>query len=366
MKKTVILGAAWGDEGKGRIVHSFSKSYDWVVRFSGGANAGHTIWRDGVKYVHNLLPSFDWRVSGLRCYLGNGMVIDLEQLYIEVEKLYKVGGVELCSRVYVDLEAFIVECRHKEIDKEKNKWVGSTNRGIGPAYMSKVGREGVRVYNVEDSEVVKKLKLMGVKFVYLMEVLEEIERSSVIFEGAQGVMLDLGCGIYPYVSNGMSTVAGVYENGFHFKLDEVYGVGKCYTTKVGSGSFPSEIFGDEMERIRERGGEYGATTGRARRIGWIDLAAMKYACRRGGINKLILTKFDILAGMDKVKICVDYKGGVRGVNSFVDAECIYKEVRGWGEDVEGYKEFIEEVEKVVGVRVEYISNGIGEENLIKV
>lgn len=373
MKKDVVLGAAWGDEGKGRIVHSFSKNYDWVIRFSGGANAGHTIWRDGVKYVHNLLPSFDWRVSGVKCYLGNGMVICLEQLYKEVENLYKAGGVEVCSRVYVDVEAFIVTEKHKEEDKKNNSWVGSTNRGIGPAYVSKVSRKGVRVIDVIGSRGVEgnyisKLEEMGVKFVSLIDVIDMIEGGSVLFEGAQGVMLDLGCGVYPYVSSGMSTVAGVYENGFHFKLDNVYGVGKCYTTKVGEGPFPSEVFGAEMEKIREIGGEYGATTGRARRIGWIDLAAMKYACRRGGINKLILTKFDILEGMEKVKLAVDYSGGVKNSKSFYGAECIYKEVVGWksSKDINQLRSFINLVEEVVGVKVEYIGCGVDEDSLIKV
>lgn len=375
MSNIAILGAAWGDEGKGRVVHDFSPNYDWIIRFNGGANAGHTIYRDGVKYVHNLMPSFDWRSKRPKAFLGSGMVIDLEQLHKEVTALWNVSSV-LPSRVYVDPNAFVVLPEHKEEDKKLNGHIGSTNRGIGPAYKSKIGRQGLRIYDVmhladqTNSQVlIHELRKMGVQFKSLLELRRNFEQSELLFEGAQGVMLDINHGIYPYVSCSESTIAGVYSCGFHFaKIDEVYGVVKCYTTKVGEGPFPTELLGDEANSLRERGHEYGATTGRPRRVGWIDLPALDYACKMGGITKLIITKFDILNGMDKVPVCVAYEGKeITSPNQFFDAKPQYIKAPGWtnASAKEELATFIRMVERGSGVQVSHISFGTEPTDLVK-
>jgi len=385
-----ILGASWGDEGKGHIAHHLSKNYDWIIRFNGGANAGHTIYRDGEKFVHNLLPSADWRVPQLKAYLGSGMVIDIEKLRDEVydaDEVYPGVG----KRIYVDKNAFVVLPKHKEEDKAKNSHIGSTNRGIGPAYMDKIGRCGLRVADLFSNanhhfiDEMYQLHSKGVRFVDLMQVRDEMSRSNLLYEGAQGILLDINHGIYPYVSCSESTVAGIYSAGFHFAPpQEVYGVVKCYTTKVGEGPFPTEIEGEEAAALRERGHEYGATTGRPRRVGWLDLPALEYACKVGGINKLIMTKFDILAGMDKVPVGMFYESPPCSPRDFFKAKPQYVNFKGWaeikkasrilgeGEDaiqVKDYPEelynFIDQVEKATGCRMRYISAGTDSKDIIE-
>lgn len=371
MKNIAVLGAQNGDEGKGHITHHFSKDYDWVIRFNGGANAGHTIYRDGVKYVHNLMPSFDWRSAKPKAFLGSGMVIDLEQLHKEVSLLWKVNS-ELPSKVYVDPDAFIVLPEHKEADKKLNGHIGSTNRGIGPAYVSKISRNGVRIRDFIESGSegrywIEEMKKMGVHFKGMMELRREMESSQLLFEGAQGVMLDINHGIYPYVSCSESTVAGVYSCGFHFaKLEKVYGVAKCYTTKVGEGPFPTELEGDEAHALRERGHEYGATTGRPRRVGWIDLPALNYACQKGGITDLILTKFDILNGMDRVKMCAAYDNPPMCSKDFFDAKPQYITACGWkdAKDSAQLMPFIQIVERATHCHISYISCGTDSKDIM--
>lgn len=315
MGNIAIIGAAFGDEGKGHITHHLSKDYDWVVRFNGGANAGHTIWRDGVKFVHNLLPSVDFRNPNVKAYLGAGMVVDLDKLKEEVYDLedHYPGA---AKRIYVDREAFLVLDFHKEEDQRTNGHIGSTNRGIGPAYKDKVGRKGVRIDDLWHPNVffdpyyddrMYQLCGQGVNFVHASEMRGKMEGTNLLFEGAQGVMLDINHGTYPFVSCSDCTIAGIISSGFAWaKLDQIYGVVKCYTTKVGEGPFPSEIKGDEAERLRNRGQEFGATTGRPRRVGWLDLPALRYAIAKGGIDTLVMTKFDILNGMEHVKVCASY------------------------------------------------------------
>lgn len=362
-----VLGAMWGDEGKGHITHNLSKDYDWVIRFNGGANAGHTIYRDGVKYVHNLMPSFDWRAPRPKAFLGSGMVIDIEQLHKEVMKLWDVNS-SLPSRVYVDPDAFVVLPKHKEEDKASNAHIGSTNRGIGPAYKSKIGREGIRVRDVmfaadktKDTKLIEDMKKLGVHFKHVLELKREFDHSNLLFEGAQGVMLDINHGTYPYVSSSDCTVAGIYAAGFGaVKLDKVYGVCKCYTTKVGEGPFPTELEGKEAEALRVRGGEYGATTGRPRRIGWLDLPALDYAIQKSGITHLVITKFDILDGMDRIKVCVAYDKPPVCPSDFFDAIPQYITVPGWADakDHDQLEAFVQTVEKATGCPVALISAGV--------
>jgi len=372
-----ILGAAWGDEGKGHITHNFSKNYDWVVRFNGGANAGHTIYRDDIKYVHNLLPSFDWRYSRPKAYLGSGMVIDLQQLVIEISLLSKSSSL-FPQRVYVDHDAFVVLPEYKEEDKLSNSHIGSTNKGIGPAYKSKIGRTGVRIIDIINSSTSSKyasqfkalndLRDFGINFVSLLSMKSQLINSDILYEGAQGVMLDINHGIYPYVSCSESTVAGIYSAGFYFAPPKkVYGVAKTYTTKVGEGPFPTEIFGDAAEDLRKRGNEYGAVTGRPRKVGWIDLPALNYACQKGGIDSLILTKFDILDGMDRINMCIAYDKPPMSPIDFFGTKPQYISVPGWKntKDKSYLAEFINIVKKSTNCPVEFISCGTKESDIIR-
>ncbi len=371
-----VLGAMWGDEGKGHITHHLSRDFDWVIRFNGGANAGHTIYRDGKKFVHNLLPSVDFRVPSIKAYLGAGMVIDLEKLrdeVFEIDKSYPGAG----KRIYVDKDAFIVEKKHKEEDRATNGHIGSTNRGIGPAYKEKIGRTGKRVGHLFTegkpdlitgySDVLLDLLNKGVTFTHVLELEDAFKTSSLLFEGAQGILLDINHGIYPYVSCSDATIGGIIASGFAFaKLDRVYGVAKCYTTKVGEGPFPTEIHGQPAEDLRKLGNEFGATTGRPRRVGWLDLPALKYACQKGGITHLILTKFDILNGMPKVPVCVAYKKAPKSPSDFFNARPLTAEVNGWSDakDRGQLNNFINLVELITKCKVEYVSCGTDDNDII--
>lgn len=370
-----VLGSLWGDEGKGHITHYLSPKYDWVVRFGGGANAGHTIYRDGKKYVHNLLPSVDFRYSSVKSFLASGMVIDLEQLHKEVKNASK-DFPNVGQRIYVDPDAFVVLPEHKEEDKAKNSHIGSTNRGIGPAYVAKMDRRGVRIRDlfgtVQEPDFIGQLLELGVKFESVLDLKKQFEKETILFEGAQGVMLDINHGMYPYVSCGDATIAGIFASGFGFALPtKVHGVAKVYTTKVGEGPFPTEIFGEEAEALRKRGNEYGATTGRPRRVGWLDLPALKYACIKGGINSLVITKFDILSGMSKIPVANAYEREPTCSKDFFNAKPKYVKLQGWQghEDDESFHwmiEFIDYIEDYVGVPVEFISKGTDIKDIINV
>lgn len=373
-KNIAVLGAQWGDEGKGRIVHWLSPNYDWIVRFNGGANAGHTIYRDGIKYVHNLMPSFDWRHEKTKVFLASGMVIDLEQLHKEVKLLWDVNP-SIVSRIYVDPDAFLVLPEHKNIDKKMNAHIGSTNRGIGPAYTSKISRQGLTIRDRmndlnsnTDKLFILEMQKMGVTFSGMLELRNRFKQESILFEGAQGVMLDINHGTYPYVSCSECTVAGIYSCGFHFaKLDNVYGVAKCYTTKVGEGPFPAELSDEEAASLRTRGNEYGATTGRPRRIGWLDVPALNYACQKGGITDLILTKFDILNGMSSVPVCARYDTELTCAADFFKVKPEYINLPGWQDaaQIEQLSQFLQFIEKNTNCKVRFVSYGVGEEDISK-
>lgn len=380
MNNIAVLGNSVGDEGKGRIVHYFSPRYDWVIRFGGGSNAGHTIYRDGVKYIHNLLPSFDWRFSQTKCYLASGMVIDLEQLLKEVQEAeavaYKKGHFagSIANRIYVDPDAFCVLPEHKIEDTKSNSHIGTTNRGIGPAYLDKVARRGKRIkhflmnYDGEQSSLIGQLRGLGVQFKHVLELMPQFEKSKLLFEGAQGVMLDINHGCYPFVSCGDSTVAGIYSSGFSFvKLDAVYGVSKAYVTKVGEGPFPTEIFNEKAEELRKLGNEYGSTTGRPRRIGWLDLPAIDYACKKGGITNLIITKLDILSGMEEIPLCVAYKEPPVCSEDFFTAKPQYITVPGWknAADKNQTRTYLKYIEAFTGKKINLISVGVADHDIIE-
>lgn len=373
MANIAILGAMWGDEGKGHITHRLSREYDWVIRFNGGANAGHTIYRDGVKFVHNLLPSVDFRYPNVKAYLGSGMVIDLEKLrdeVVEADKSYPGVG----QRIFIDTDAFIVEPKHKEEDKKTNGHIGSTNRGIGPAYKDKISRSGKRIDDLffgdspsEDQVlIINELMSLGVTFTTVLHLEDAFKKSNLLFEGAQGILLDINHGIYPYVSCSDATIGGIIASGFAFaKLDKVYGVAKCYTTKVGEGPFPTEIHGEAADDLRKMGNEFGATTGRPRRVGWLDLPALEYACKKGGITHLILTKFDILNGMSEVPICLHYESPPLRPSDFFVARPRISSIDGWDDAKQPaqLKKFIRLIEMVTRIPVEYISCGTEESDI---
>lgn len=401
MSRMVIVGAQWGDEGKGKVVNYFAPNFEWVVRFSGGANAGHTIYVGDRKYVNHLLPSISPE-SQAKAFLGAGMVIELEQLIREMLELesYHPG---FSSKVYIDREAFLVLPWHKEedvfLEEMRTHPLGTTRRGIGPAYTDKVSRNGVKFYHLFDEKMLKerldqlyqikqalyqnkfqmdvkqvfdhlmewkkKLETLQVHFTSAVELNRVFKETSVLFEGAQGVLLDLDFGTYPFVTSGSCMAHGVSSVGFStFELDEVIGVLKAYTTRVGEGPFPTEEITPLSNSIREKGSEYGATTGRPRRIGWLDLPALRYAKIRSGITQLIITKADILNGLEEVKICVSYevKGKVKPVPSssydFFVAKPMYETLRGWQDTASiQFLKYMTFIEEQVGLPITYISYG---------
>jgi len=363
-----ILGAAWGDEGKGHIAHAFSPDFDWLVRFNGGGNAGHTIYRDGKKYVHHLLPSIDFRHKETKGFLGAGMVIDLEQLLNELLAAEKdFPGVS--SRMYVDPDAFVITPEHKEEDKARNGHLGTTNKGIGPCYTDKIARRGIRVRDLieKDSLIICALTEIGVNFNHVMELKHQFVRSKILFEGAQGVMLDINCGIYPFVSSSDCTVSGIAASGFGFVMpSKVYGVAKAYSTRVGNGPFPTELEDKAAENLRNQGKEYGSTTGRPRRIGWLDLPALKYAIEKSGITSLVITKLDILNGFNKVPVCVGYdRSPVCGAD-FYKPKIKMMDVQGWTNPKEysQIREFIHTIEYWSETKVSLISCGTDKSDIL--
>lgn len=359
-----------GDESKAAIAHRFSQNYEWQVRFSGGANAGHTVYRDGKKYVHNLLPSVDYRHPNTKSFLASGMVIDLAQLYKEVKQLSQdFPGAE--KTIYVDPDAFLVTEAHKAQDKAKNAYIGSTNRGIGPAYSDKMNRSGLRIKDIilnrtqEDKGFFELLKELGVNFKHSLEL---DFKDNILFEGAQGVLLDINHGTYPYVSCGESALSGIHSSGFSsIKIDKVYGISKAYSTRVGNGPFPTEVFDSEAEELREIGKEYGATTGRPRRIGWLDLPALKYAVKKAGITDLIITKLDILNNRN-FKVCTSYDKTLVCAEDFNTVKPNYKLIEGW-KDASINDSFVEVflklIENETGCKVSYYTFGVDEKSITK-
>jgi len=305
------------------------------------------------------------------------MVIDLEQLHTEIMRIeeeqvlswgHKFG--DIAKKVYIDPDAFAVLPEHKEEDAKTNGHIGSTNRGIGPAYKSKISRSGTRIKDLlrDKNEFAIKLQEMGVQFKHVLELKREFSKSNLLFEGAQGVMLDINHGTYPFVSCSDSTVSGIGASGFNFvKLDNVYGVAKCYLTKVGEGPFPTELQGEEAEHLRKIGNEYGATTGRPRRIGWFDLPAVKYACDKGGINNLIITKLDILNGMEHVKLCAAYDKMPVCPSDFFDAKTQLIRFAGWKNSKRSDEtaSFLDYISNFSGCPVKYISTGVDDEDIIE-
>ncbi|MDR1893683.1 MAG: adenylosuccinate synthase [Spirochaetales bacterium] len=323
----VVIGAQWGDEGKGKIVDFLAQDSDLVVRFSGGANAGHTIVVGEETYKLHLIPS-GIVYPDKKVLLGAGMVVDVQSLFAELEELSR-QGLAWQGRVFLSDRAHLVLPDYKDEDRElegrRFNPIGTTGRGIGVTFAHKAHRNGIRVVDLFDSELWARMpesyrsfledyreRLNGMR-VNQAAFMADFRNKKILLEGSQGVLLDLDWGTYPFVSSGYSTAAGACQGGGlgPGRIDRVLGVFKAYSTRVGNGPFPSEFTegrdGDLGNRIRELGREYGVTTGRPRRTGYLDLTALRYACRVSGIDSLVLTHIDVYDGFDEIKVCTAYR-----------------------------------------------------------
>jgi adenylosuccinate synthase len=417
MSVQIVVGAQWGDEGKGKIVDLLSEKVDAVARYQGGANAGHTVVIDGKKYIFHLIPSGILHPDVL-CVIGNGVVFDPEAFEKELAVLEKFG-ISYSERILISGQAHVIMPYHKWMDAAREEMVdfhiGTTGRGIGPAYVDKYDRLGIRVLDLFSTEVLKrKLELNAqVKQPFLQkqewnlgEMLEKYraigeqlrpfvadtsramndligQGKNLLLEGAQGALLDVDFGTYPFVtssnpiSGGACTGLGIGPT----KIDSVLGVTKAYTTRVGDGPFPTEFRDQMAEKIRQLGGEFGATTGRPRRCGWLDLVALRYAVRINGMDSLAITKLDVLDSLDTIQVAVAYQCGNKRVEDFPlsqeelsRCEPIYVELEGWKKETTGCKryadlpqkakEYLNFIAQNAGARVTLVSVGAGREETI--
>ncbi|MBI3755626.1 MAG: adenylosuccinate synthase [Deltaproteobacteria bacterium] len=424
-KNIVIVGAQWGDEGKGKIVDILSEYADIIVRFQGGNNAGHTVVVDGEKFILHLIPSGILH-KDKKCVIGNGVVIDPEVLLQEIDALQAKGQFQDRSNLLISEDAHLIMPYHKRLDavrerfRGKNK-IGTTGRGIGPAYEDKVARCGIRCGDLLREEVFReKLKTNLLEKNHLLKSMfhengfemhdvyneymsygekiagyitdtslyldNAIKRGkNILFEGAQGTLLDVDHGTYPFVTSS-NTVAGEAATGSGIgptKIDKVVGISKAYTTRVGEGPFPTELKNQEGERLREQGGEYGATTGRPRRCGWFDVVAVRYAARVNGLDGMILTKLDVLDNLDKIMICTGYRYNNTVAQDFPsdsdilnNCEPVYEIMDGWKEATTGITKldklprnallYIKRLEELTGVSIIMVSVGAGRKEAIMI
>jgi adenylosuccinate synthase len=407
----VVLGAQWGDEGKGKIVDLLTPHFSIVGRYQGGHNAGHTVYVNGRKFILRLIPSGILH-AGVTCVIGNGVVVDPQALFAEIDELTKVG-VEVGDRILISDKAHLILPYHRDLDllseaRRGERKIGTTSRGIGPAYEDKIARRGIRVGDLADpqgleenirdnvtarnrlvqdntmdwrpvlDQVLKQAARMRPMIRDASVLLTEAMRAgkSIMFEGAQGTLLDIDHGTYPYVTSSNASVGGVCTGlGIPPKaIGQVLGVVKAYTTRVGEGPFPTELSGEMGNRLRESGSEYGAVTGRPRRCGWFDAVAVRYAARINGLDGLALTKLDVLDGLDRISICTSYRCGDRTLTEFPSevrqlaaCEPVYETMPGWTTPTAGVREFdrlpeaarryIARLEEVSGVRAAIVSTG---------
>jgi adenylosuccinate synthase len=419
MAVDVLLGLQWGDEGKGKIVDYLAKNYQIVGRFQGGPNAGHTLWIDGKKTVLHTIPSGIFH-EHLTNVIGNGVVIDPITLMQEIDGL-ESGGNEVRSRLSIGRKAHLILPTHKMLDmaseaSKGEKKIGSTLRGIGPCYMDKTGRNGLRIGDILSPNFDEKYQSLKEKHLHLLKLYPEIEfdlqpketewfaaiervrtlhlidaeyfvndrlkaGDSVLAEGAQGMMLDIDFGTYPYVTSSNTISSGVC-NGLGIPpsaIRNVLGVTKAYCTRVGSGPFPSELNNEEGERIRVAGNEFGSTTGRPRRCGWLDIPQLKYATMITGTTHLAITKLDVLNAFETLSVAEQYNvGGVItnqlpfDINEGIQG-VIHSAHSGWMEDISAHsyeklpdavKNFLTYIENQLGLPISFISTGPGREELI--
>ena len=413
MANIVIVGAQWGDEGKGKIVDLLTQYAEIVVRFQGGNNAGHTIVLKRERFVFHLIPS-GILYGNKKCIIGNGVVLDPAVLIEEIAEVKKKGYFKDDSQLMISEEAHLILPYHWKIDmaREKIFKIGTTGRGIGPAYEDKVARCGIRVVDLLDEKVFRRKLEENLiqKNLYLVQVLkersfevseileeyldfgkqlkkyvndtslvlyEEIKKGKhILFEGAQGALLDVDHGTYPYVT-ASNTVAGNACAGSGIgptMINLVIGVAKAYTTRVGEGPFPTELHDELGEKIRERGGEYGSTTGRPRRCGWFDAVVVNHSIRVNGIREVAITKLDVLNDFEKIKICVGYRFNGRvfqhvpsNIEMLNRSEPVYEELSGWKTEIKGVRDFsdlpqnaqryIQRIEELIGTKITMISVG---------
>ena len=414
MKIDLILGLQWGDEGKGKIVDVLTNNYDIIARFQGGPNAGHTLEFDEIKHVLHTIPSGIFHDKKINV-IGNGVVIDPVIFKKEIDTLKNLG-VDVSSKLFISRKAHLILPTHRLIDQASElskgkKKIGSTLKGIGPTYMDKTGRNGFRVgelevdgwenklnnliskherliksFNVEIEYNINELKdefLDALKFLKSLTLIDSEyyfhkslkSNKKILAEGAQGSLLDIDFGTYPYVTSSNTTSAGACT-GLGIppnKIGNVYGIFKAYTTRVGSGPFPTELFDETGERIGKIGHEFGATTGRARRCGWLDLVSLKHSINVNGVTELIMMKGDVLSGLEKLKICTKY----RYKNEILEhlpftiddssLEPIYEEIEGWNEDItqidnyhdlpDNFKKYVTFLEKNLELEIKIVSVG---------
>jgi adenylosuccinate synthase len=414
MKIDLILGLQWGDEGKGKIVDVLTNNYDIIARFQGGPNAGHTLEFDEIKHVLHTIPSGIFHDKKINV-IGNGVVIDPVIFKKEIDTLKNLG-VDVSSKLFVSRKAHLIFPTHRLIDQASElskgkKKIGSTLKGIGPTYMDKTGRNGFRVgeleidgwenklnnliskherliknFNVEIEYNINELKdefLDALKFLKSLTLIDSEHyfhtslksNKKILAEGAQGSLLDIDFGTYPYVTSSNTTSAGACT-GLGIppnKIGNVYGIFKAYTTRVGSGPFPTELFDETGERIGKIGHEFGATTGRARRCGWLDLVSLKHSINVNGVTELIMMKGDVLSGLAKLKICTKY----RYKNEIIEhlpftiddssLEPIYEEIEGWNEDItqidnyqdlpDNFKKYVTFLEMNLELKIKIVSVG---------
>jgi len=418
----VILGTQWGDEGKGKIVDLLTERADAVVRFQGGHNAGHTIVVDDQKVVLHLIPSGILREE-VRCFIGNGVVVSPEALLQEVSQLNNLG-IAADARLNISGLCPVIFPYHVAIDVAREEAlgknaIGTTGRGIGPAYEDKVARRGMRIFDLLDPEECRqKIESTLDYYNFLLEryygrgrldSVQLIEQyvdfglrlrpmvtdvssalgdmisagGSIIFEGAQGALLDVDHGTYPFVTSS-NTTSGAAAAGSGIApsvFDSVIGITKCYTTRVGSGPFPTELHDVVGIELASKGHEFGATTGRPRRCGWFDVLAVKHACRLSGVTGLCITKLDVLDKLTDLRICTNYKQGDQSIDTFpISAsalnECVpcYETLPGWSSSTAGLKEwselpenairYLERISELVGVPIDIVSTGADREDTI--
>jgi adenylosuccinate synthase len=411
MAVDVLLGLQWGDEGKGKLVDVLTPSYQVVARFQGGPNAGHTIGFEGRKFVLHLIPSGIFHPQ-TRCLIGNGVVVDPAELQHEIEAL-EAAGVQARKNLYLSLRASLILPTQKALDEANeialgNEKIGSTLRGISPAYQDKVARQGLRVGDILNpnfkelyNNLVSRHKERLNAFGYTKDLKESEDRffksldfmrqlnlvdnvhflrdaiqngESILAEGAQGALLDIDFGSYPFVTSSNTISAGTCT-GLGIpptQIGTVYGVFKAYCTRVGGGPFPTELLGEEGEKLRQAGAEFGSTTGRARRCGWLDLVALRYAIWLNGVSRLCIMKSDVLSGYDEIKVCVGYETeeGISKDWQYDQSRIgkpIYKTLKGWSQDItavskeedlpQEFLDYISFIEAEVQVPISCISVG---------
>ena len=412
MSCNVVIGTQWGDEGKAKMIDYFTRKSDIVVRYQGGANAGHTVVVKDKKYIFHLIPSGVLHKNKI-CVIGNGVVVDPLQLISEMQSL-EADGHEVAGRLKISDAAHLILPFHKSLDEAMEEFrsnkIGTTVRGIGPSYSDKCLRIGIRAGDIFDMKQLKEKVKLGVDIknlqlerVYkrqgftvdeIMEILNKFKKKcgsmvintqhylhtaigqgkKILLEGAQGFALDIDHGTYPFVTSSNPTIGGaLMGTGLNASnIDQVIGITKAYVTRVGEGPFPTEAKGDEGDRIRVNGAEFGSTTGRPRRCGWFDVPLLKQSCRINGLTSVVLTKLDVLSGFDRLRVAVGYTLDGKNIDYFPAANLhravpVYRELKGWSADIShcrnkselprNAQRYVDFLESKIGVKISIISVG---------